>query len=107
MSSTLHCIRLLLHHNVFPLTLCGDAGAASEQGANTGSQGQKKKRRKLLVNLNRGAEPKASHATSDAAVSLMPDPTASSHHAARAQTGGVLCNTAVSEPAQGKTFCSC
>ncbi|KAL0054427.1 hypothetical protein WJX82_008711 [Trebouxia sp. C0006] len=77
------------------------AGAASEQGANTGSQGQKKKRRKLLVNLNRGAEPKASHATSDAAVSLMPDPTASSHHAARAQTGGELCNMTVLEPVQG------
>ncbi len=89
------------------MTLCGNAGAASEQGANTGSQGQKKKRRKLLVNLNRGAEPKASHATSDAAVSLMPDPTASSHHAARAQTGGGLCNMTVLEPVQGKVFGSC
>ncbi len=89
------------------ITLCGDAGAASEQGANTGSQGQKKKRRKLLVNLNRGAEPKASHVTSDAAVSLMSDPTASSHHAARAQTGGGLCNMAVSEPVQGKIVCTC
>jgi len=89
------------------MTLCGNACAASEQGANTGSQGQKKKQRKLLINLNRGAEPKASHVTSDAAVSLMPDPTASSHHAARAQTGGVLCNAAVLEPAQGKIFCSC
>ena len=89
------------------MTLCGNAGAASEQGANTGSQGQKKKRRKLLVNLNRGAEPKASHATSDAAVSLMPNPTASSHHAARAQTGGELCNMTVLEPVQGKVFGSC
>ncbi len=86
------------------MTPCGNAGAASGQGANTGSQGQKKKRRKLLVNL---AEPKASHATSDAAVSLMPDLTASSHHATRAQTAGGLCNMARSEPVQGKLFCSC
>ncbi|KAL0029658.1 hypothetical protein WJX79_000255 [Trebouxia sp. C0005] len=61
------------------------AGAASEQGANTGSQGQKKS---LMVNMNRGAETEASHISSDAVVSLVPDPTASSHHAARAQTGG-------------------
>jgi len=96
---TINCHRVL--------TLCDDAGAASEQGANTGTQAQKKKRRVLLVNLNRGAEPKTPHVSSDTAVSLVPEPIASSHHAVRAQTGGQFCNMVVLEPVQGKLLCSC